>query len=345
MRDPRSLSDQELDRLLAGKVPDGGDPVDRELAEFIREARTAFLARPAAQIERRHVAAALEVSRLNVDKGEGGVRTASKARRPDSQASGPPRWRRRTVLSSLFASLFAKIAGVAIAAAAATGGLAAAGALPAPAQQVVAHAASTVGIHVPSSEHASSTSEEPLHPPTPAPTSTVAEGKDEPTSTASPGDAAGSSTDSDANHGACVSYAASVADSLGMTGGLKGQFMSVLARDSSARSAKVAAGGKPDAACQAAILKAKAAATTPGKGEDGASDGKPSVTVTATATPDDHPGASDHPDAKDHPGNTDHPGVTATATPGATEHPGEGGSNPGTGNPTGVSPANHPGKP
>ena len=246
------------------------------------------------------------------------------------------------MLSSLFASLFAKIAGVAIAAAAATGGLAAAGALPAPAQQVVAHAASTVGIHVPSPEHASSTSEESVHPPTHAPTSTVAEGKDEPTSTASPGTAAGSSTDSDANHGACVSYAASVAGSLGMTGSLKGQFMSALARDSSARSAKVAAGGKPDAACQAAILKAKAAAMTPGKGEDGSSDGKPGVTATATAGPNDHAGATDHPDSNDHPGNTDHPGVTATATPGATEHPGEG-SNP-TGNPAGGSPTNHPGK-
>jgi hypothetical protein len=245
------------------------------------------------------------------------------------------------VLSSLFASLFAKIAGVAIAAAAATGGLAAAGVLPAPAQQVVSHAASTVGIHVPS--HASSTSEEPGHSSSRAPTSTVAEGKDEPTSTAAAGNAAGSSTDSDANHGACVSYAASVADSLGMTGSLKGQFMSLLAKDSSARSAKVAAGGKPDAACQAAILKAKAAATTPGHGEDGSSDGK-SVTATATPGADDHPGATDHPDAKDHPGNTNHPGVTATATPGATDHPGET-SNPGTGNPAGVSPTNHPGKP
>ena len=248
------------------------------------------------------------------------------------------------MLSSLFASLFAKIAGVAIAAAAATGGLAAAGALPAPAQQVVSHAASTVGIHVPSPEHASSTPEEPGHSPSPAPTSTVAEGKDEPASTPAADNAAGSSKDSDANHGACVSYAASVADSLGMTGSLKGQFMSLLAKDSSARSAKVSAGGKPDAACQAAIVKAKAAATTPGHGEDGSSDGKPGVTATVTPGATDHPGETDHPGAKDHPGDTNHPGVTATATPGATDHPGET-SNPGTGNPAGVSPTNHPGKP
>jgi hypothetical protein len=248
------------------------------------------------------------------------------------------------VLSSLFASLFAKIAGVAIAAAAATGGLAAAGALPAPAQQAVSHAASTVGIHVPSPEHASSTSEEPGHSPSPAPTSTVAEGKNEPASTPAAGNAAGSSTDPEANHGACVSYAASIADSLGMTGSLKGQFMSALAKDFSARSAKVSAGGKPDAACQAAILKAKAAATTPGHGEDGSSDGKPRVTTTATPGVTDHPDVTDHSGAKGHPGDTNHPGVTATATPGTTDHPGET-SNPGTGNPAGVSPTNHPGKP
>ena len=213
MRDPRSLSDRDLDRLLAGKAPDGGDPVDRELAAFVRDVRTAFLAQPAAQTERRHLAAALEVSRLNVDKGDPGVRSASKAHGPDHQASGPPRWRRRTVLSSLFASLFAKIAGVAIAAAAATGGLAAAGALPGPAQQAVSHAASTVGIHVPSPEHASSTSEQPDHSPSPAPTSTATEGKPEPKSSEDTHNTAVSSTDSDANHGACVSYAASVADS------------------------------------------------------------------------------------------------------------------------------------
>lgn len=332
MRDPRSLSDQELDRLLAGKAPHGGDPVDRELAAFVREVRGAFLARPPADTERRHLAAALEVSRLIVDRGDPGVRPVGKTHGPDHQASGLPK-RRRIVLSSLFASLFAKIAGVAIAAAAAAGGLAAAGALPAPAQQAISQAASTVGIHVPSPEHASSTPEESGHSPSPAPTSTVTAGKGEPKSTPADGNAAESSPDSDTNHGACVSYAASIADSLGMTGSLKGQFMSALARDSSAQSARVLAGGKPDAACQAAIVKAKAAATTSGKGDDGVSDGKPGVTPTATASPDDHPGA------KDHPGNTDHPGVTGTPT----DHPGDG-SNPGTGNPAGVSPTSHPGK-
>ena len=236
------------------------------------------------------------------------------------------------MLSSLFASLFAKIAGLAIAAAAATGGLAAAGALPAPAQHAISHAASTVGIHVPSPQHSSSVSEQPGHSPSPAPTSTVAEGKaePEPKSSEDAHHAGVSSTASDANHGACVSYAASVADRLGMTGSLKGQFISALAKDASARSAKVSDGGEPDAACQAAIDKAKAATTSPGKDEGDASHGKPNVTATATAGADHNP-TGFGPDS--HPGATDHPGVTST-------------SNPGTGStPTGVSPTNHPGKP
>jgi hypothetical protein len=330
MRDPRNLSDHDLDRLLAGKAPNGGDPVDRELAAFVRDVRTAFLAQPAAETERRHLAAALEASRLTADKGDPSVRPASKSHRPGHQASGLPKWRRRTVLSSLFASLFAKIAAVAIAAAAATGGLAAAGALPAPAQQAISHAASTVGIHVPSLQHSSSVSGQPVHSPSPAPTSTMAEGKAEPKPTEDAHNADASPTASDANHGACVSYAASVADSLGMTGSLKGQFISALAKDPSARSAKVSDGGKPDAACQAAIDKAKAAAVSPGKGDSGDSHGKPSVTATATAGADHNPTGFGE---DNHPGATDHPGVTST-------------SNPGTGsNPTGISPTNHPGKP
>ena len=85
MRDPWSLSDHDLDRLLAGKAPNGGDPVDRELAAFVRDVRTAFLAQPAAETERRHLAAALEVSRLTADNGDPGVRPASKAHGPGHQ--------------------------------------------------------------------------------------------------------------------------------------------------------------------------------------------------------------------------------------------------------------------
>ena len=322
MRDRRSLSDQDLDRLLAGKAPSGGDPVDRELAAFVRDVRAAFLAAPDTETERTQLAAAMEVTRLTIEKGDPVVRPASKATGPDRQASGLPKWRRRTVFSSLFASLSAKIAGVAVAATAAAGGLAATGGLPAPAQQAVSQAASTIGIHVPSGEHtssgsASSASSKPTHP---APTSTVGDENAAPTPTVAPV----SSTASEANHGACVSYAADVAASLGMTGSLKGQFISALAQDPSALSAKVSEGGTPDAACLAAIAKAKAAATSPGQSGD--THGKPGVTTTAT------PGAGNNPNGfgqDNHPGPTDHPG-----------------SNPGSASfPAGVTPTAHPGKP
>jgi hypothetical protein len=311
MRDRRSLSDQDLDRLLAGKAPSGGDAVDRELATFVRDVRTAFLAPPAAETERMHLAAAMAASHLNVDKGDPAVRPASKAHGPDRQASGLPKWRRRTVLSSLFASLTAKIAGVAIAAAAATGGLAAAGALPAPVQQAVASAASNVGINLPNPNATKGLAEKAVHAPGPAPTSTVASDNAAVTATAS----------DSVNHGFCVSYATSIATSLGLSGSEKGQFISAVSQDPSALSAQVSTGGTPDAACQTSIDKAKAAVSAPG--QSGATHGKPAVTATATA------GAGNNPTGY---GQTSHPGAT---------------SNPGTGaNPTGYGPTSYPtGKP
>jgi len=53
MRDRRSLSDQDVDRILAGRAPSGGDPLDRELAAFVQEVQAAFTAPPPIDIERR----------------------------------------------------------------------------------------------------------------------------------------------------------------------------------------------------------------------------------------------------------------------------------------------------
>src|SRR5207248_8971339 len=61
------------------------------------------------------------------------------------------------VLSTIFSSLVAKIAAIAVAAAAATGGLAAANVLPASAQDTVSSALSHIGVHVPTSHGDSST--------------------------------------------------------------------------------------------------------------------------------------------------------------------------------------------
>ena len=56
MRDRRRLGDQDLDRLLAGRAPSGGDPLDGELAAFVQDVRAAFTAPPPVDIERRHLA-------------------------------------------------------------------------------------------------------------------------------------------------------------------------------------------------------------------------------------------------------------------------------------------------
>ena len=63
-----------------------------------------------------------------------------------------------------------------------------------------------------------------------------------------------------ANHGNCVAYAASILHMLGLTGEQNGAFISLVARDKTAVTSKVAAGGTPDAACLTALAKAKVAA-------------------------------------------------------------------------------------
>lgn len=305
MGDPWDPSDQDIDRLFAGKAPRGGDPLDPALESFVRDVRAAFTAPLPAELAGKHVAAAIEASRLAIDKGDPAARPASKAHGPADQASGLPKWRRRTVFSTLFASFTAKIAGVAIAATAATGGLAAAGVLPAPAQQAVSQAAATVGITLPAPHHEAAE--------VPRPTSTVTETTEpedspvtgtvgvQPTSTAVPAP----------NHGDCISYATGIASSLGFTGSEKGDFISTLAKDRSALSAQVASGGTPDTACQDAIDKAE----TEVNGSSGKGDGhgKPDVTETSTSPDSQH--GKDAPDSSSK-GKPD--GVEPTPVPTST---------------------------
>lgn len=143
------LSERDLDRILAGRgSADEGDPVG-DLVGFVRSIRAAGGASPA-PVEDRHLAAIVETSRLLAEKGEPAARPASKAHEPVTQAFGLPKWRRKLMPAGLFASLAAKITGVALAATVATGGLAAAGALPDPAQEVAHDVLGAVGITVPS---------------------------------------------------------------------------------------------------------------------------------------------------------------------------------------------------
>lgn len=150
----RGWSDEDLDRLLAGKAPDG-DPAGGDLADFIRQVKKASMVAPDRAVADRHLAMIVDAARLVSDKGDPAVRPASKADGPAGQASGLPKWRRRTVLSTLFASLSAKVTAVAFAATAATGGLAATGALPDAAQQAMSDLAARVGISIPSPHDAS----------------------------------------------------------------------------------------------------------------------------------------------------------------------------------------------
>lgn len=339
MRDHPSPSDQDLDRLLAGKLAEGADPLDRELAGFAQDVRAVFCVPPGPEVERRHLAAALAASRLTTDNGDPAVRPASNAAGPwwrtAPRASGLPEWRRRTVFSSLFASLTAKILTVALAAAAATGGLAAAGSLPAPAQQAAADVASTIGITLPSPHHEAAV--------TGTVTGTVqgdhddhgvsgtVNGDDHEVSGTAHGDDHGVSgtVTSVVNHGNCVSFAAHIASSLGLTGQQKGQFISTVAQNSSAVSAKVAEGGLPDPACQAALVAAKAAVgatagTTHGHGDDASA-----VTATATTQGDDQ-GENSGDQGENHKGDKDDHGVTATVTS-PTGSSGSGGSEHGSG--------------
>ena len=311
MRDRPSLSDQDLDRLLAGKVPDGADPLDRELAGFARDVRAVFCEPPAPEVERRHLAAALAASRLTTDKGDPAVKPVSNAAGPwwrtAPGASGLPKWRRRTVFSSLFASLTAKILTVALAAAAATGGLAAAGSLPAPAQQAAADVASTIGITLPTPHHEAAV--------TATVTTTVQGDHDDHgvSGTVNGDDHEVSGTASSAvNHGNCVSFAAHIASSLGLTGDQKGKFVSTVAKDPTAVSAKVAEGGLPDPACQASLVAAKTAVsalagTTHGHGDDG------TVTGTATTKGDDQ-GENSGDQGENQKGDKEDHAVTATVT-------------------------------
>lgn len=143
------LSERDLDRILAGQAPADAEETGEDLTAFVRALRESLEAPPGPGTEQRHLAEIVQTSQLLADKGEPAVRPASKAHEPAPQVFGLPKWRRKLMPAGLFATLTAKVAGVAVAAAVATGGLAAGGVLPDPAQEAVSNLLGTVGIHVP----------------------------------------------------------------------------------------------------------------------------------------------------------------------------------------------------
>jgi hypothetical protein len=144
----KKLRDEELDQVLAGSY-DGEDPALDDLAVFARDAQAALSGVPAEATRQAHLAAMTEVA----EKLEGAPVAAG------TPAVGPSRIRRwKLVLTQRLATLTAKVAvtGVALAA---TGGLAAAGALPDPAQNALANAAEKVGFELPRGDESDETTD------------------------------------------------------------------------------------------------------------------------------------------------------------------------------------------
>ncbi|MGH2775976.1 MAG: hypothetical protein ACRDJT_11175 [Actinomycetota bacterium] len=136
------LNDEEIEQVLAGDYA-GNDASLADLAAFARAAQTTFAA-PDDATRAAHLTAMAEAA-ADLD--------ASPARTSKPAASSPIR-RVKLVLSSLFASLVAKIALAGVALAATTGGLAVAGSLPEPAQEALATAAEKVGFELPAGDDA-----------------------------------------------------------------------------------------------------------------------------------------------------------------------------------------------
>jgi len=131
-----TISEAEIERVLAGEYV-GEDPSLHALATYSQDAKTTFATAPDEATRATHLMAIAEAA---ADATLTPVLTPS----PTS-----PFRRVKLVLTSLFASLIGKIALAGVALAATTGGLAATGSLPDPAQEALARAGEKVGFDLP----------------------------------------------------------------------------------------------------------------------------------------------------------------------------------------------------
>lgn len=132
------LNDDEIDQVLAGEYT-GEDVSLRRLASYAQDVKVTFSAAPGEATRATHLMAIAEAA-ADVDATPAPVLTPA--------PSGPFR-RLKLVLTSLFASLIGKVAIAGVALAATTGGLAATGSLPDPAQEALARAGEKVGFDLP----------------------------------------------------------------------------------------------------------------------------------------------------------------------------------------------------
>ena len=137
------LSDDEIDQVISGDYA-GDDPSLADLAAFARDAKSTFASAPGDATRVAHVTAMAEAA-ADLD--------VAPVSAPKPAASSPFR-RVKLVITSLFASLIAKVALVGVALAATTGGLAATGSLPEPAQEALARAGERVGFELPAGDDA-----------------------------------------------------------------------------------------------------------------------------------------------------------------------------------------------
>jgi hypothetical protein len=327
MRDRRSLKDlrdEDIDRLLSGKA--SGSDGAGDLAAFVQGVQATYVAPPAEDAARRHIAAAAAAARQAA---------TIRADLAGPSIADPPtafisRWRRRTVLGMSVATMTLSLGAAAIAATAATGGLAANGDLPGPIQRAVAQAASGVGISLPSGDSGSgspgSGSSRAIPPAGSGSSKTKASATATPGASATParGSHDGSplpggarrsddgsagipdgATTTSASHANCVAYAEQIADTLGLGDSGRTAFVSLVDHDQTAVTVGVGRDAKPDAACQSSIDSARASAaaptgnpggvddhSTPGSGHG--KDASPAPTPTATVSgPTPTPSPSD----------------------------------------------------
>ncbi|HEU5001561.1 MAG TPA: hypothetical protein VFW71_02125 [Actinomycetota bacterium] len=163
MDDVTRMSDTDIERLLTGKAPLGGEDAP-DLTSFFADLKSRYVADPPPAVRQAHLAQMFDklpdAARLPITQQRTQQRPTP---RPgtDTGTPGRPPWRRKVVFSSLFGTLTAKILAGVVAAAAATGGLAAAGALPAPVQNIFSAAAgnptpavsASAGVQLEAEEH------------------------------------------------------------------------------------------------------------------------------------------------------------------------------------------------
>ena len=142
MRKLTKPSEEDADRIVAGRY-DGDDVKLRDLTGVARDVKAVLVVAPDAATRDAHLAVVAEAA---ADLAATPARTLTPARSSNLLR------RARVVVSSLFASLIGKITLVSVAVAATTGGLAATGSLPDPAQDALARASEKVGFHLPAGD-------------------------------------------------------------------------------------------------------------------------------------------------------------------------------------------------